>query len=497
MGASVATKAWKTGEAGQPDFPSSYKVTKRWEGNCMEVAKNSNKFYHAEIQVAADGRARIFTMYGRVGASNPAKEYRYYPSENACVRDFESLVSKKRDRKKDPYREVDLAITSVGSDGAKAITKPMTGIATKAAPEQKSALHGEVQRLVKRWFGDTGHFVEMNLKCPLGQLSVEQIDKGRAILDECRSRVNAKRAMGDTEWDTLTSQFYSLIPHVLPHRIDAAALRLSTIDRIMEKSQTLDTFLDAKNVASVLAKGASADTQYAKLNTKLEWMAPSEPIWKWIERLVHETRARNHTGLGKIKIHNIFKANRPEENSDFARRIAKIEKSRKGKGWTWPPQLTKLGLERIDLSDSERESYGGANVIPLFHGSRTENFVGIFGSGLRIRPSGAVFTGAAFGSGIYAGFFSKACNYSSSRGSYWAKGDDRLGYVMLMDVCLGDPKIVETSSYYDAKNIAPHHSIWAKAGRYLVNDEFVLYHPTGKLQQHRIRYVLEVETNAG
>jgi predicted DNA-binding WGR domain protein len=492
MGASMKVKAWKEGESGQPSFPSNYKVTKRWEGNCCDVKTNHNKYYHAEIQVAPNGQARIFTTYGRVGAEG-AKEHRYYPSETACQADYESLVSKKRDRKKEPYTEIDLAITSVGSEGAKAITKPMTGISVPSSPGQKSSLHAEIQRLVRRWFGDTGHFVQMNLKCPLGQLSVEQIDKGRAVLDDCRNRVNAKRSTGEQEWDILTSQFYSLVPHVLPRKIDAAALRLDTIDRIMEKSQTLDTFLDAKNVASVLAEGSSADAQYAKLQAQMEWIDPSNQTWKWIDRMVQDTRARNHGGLGRIKIHNIFKVDRPESDA-FGSRIADIVKMRRGKGWTWPPQLARLGLERIDVEN--KELYEQANVIPLFHGSRTENFVGLLLRGLLIRPSGSVYTGSMFGDGIYSGLFSKACSYSSCRGTYWARGNDSRGYVLLMDVCLGDPKIVETSAYYDAKKIAPCHSVWAKAGRALINDEFILYHPTGPLQQHRIRYVLEVETQA-
>jgi predicted DNA-binding WGR domain protein len=77
-------KVWKKTMSGEPSFPDNYKVTQRWEGNCMDMIKNSNKFYHAEIQVAPNGEARIFTMYGRVGAKNPACEHRYYPSEIAC-----------------------------------------------------------------------------------------------------------------------------------------------------------------------------------------------------------------------------------------------------------------------------------------------------------------------------------------------------------------------------------------------------------------------------
>ena len=491
MGASMKVKAWSEGEKGQPSFPSGFKVTKRWEGNCCDPVKNSNKFFHIEVQVAPNGQARIHTVYGRVGNSG-AREFRYYPSESSCLSDYEALIHKKRDRKKEPYREVDLAITSVGSEGAKAITKPMTGISAPSESE-KSSLHTEVQRLVRKWFVDTGHFVEMTLKCPLGQLSKEQIDKGRAVLDDCRNRVNAKCKTGKHEWDTLTSQFYSLIPHVLPHRIDASVLRLDTIDRIMEKSQTLDTFLDAKNVASALAKGASADAQYAKLQAHMEWIDPKDQTWKWIDRMVQDTRARNHGGLGRIKIHNIFKVDRPESDA-FGSRISSIAKARKGRGWTWPPQLARLGLERTDVES--RELYEQANVIPLFHGSRTENFIGLVSRGILIRPSGAVYCGSAYGDGAYFGLFSKACNYASCSGAYWTRGGDRLGYVLLADVCLGDPKIVEHSHFYTSKNIAPCHSVWAKAGGFLINDEFILYHPTGPLQQHRIRYVLEVETNA-
>lgn len=490
MGASMKVKAWKENETGQPSFPPGYKVTKRWEGNCTDIKTNHNKFYHAEIQVASNGQARIFTTYGRVGAEG-AKEYRYYPSEASCQSDFESLVSKKRDRKKDPYREVDLAITSVGSEGAKAITKPMTGIATKTV-EQKSALHGEVQRLVKRWFGDTGHFVEMNLKCPLGQLSVEQIDKGRAVLDECRNRINAKRSMGDAEWDTLTSQFYSLIPHVLPHKIDAAALRLSTIDRIMEKSQTLDTFLDAKNVASVLAKGASVDAQYAKLRARMEWLDPADPVRQWIEKLVHETRAKNHANLGRVKVFNVFRLIRDGESPNFVDSIERIAKEVSGKGDK--PRFT--SMERPDLDKDERGAFVAANIWPLWHGTRPQNMVGIISRGLLIRPSGAVYTGSMFGDGIYhAENSSKSMNYTGCRGSCWSgsSGDER-AYLFLEDVIIGKPHVVTHSQFF-REPPKGKHSVYAVPGGGLYNSENITYVQSGPGQQHRLRYIVEFQSN--
>jgi len=491
MGASLKVKTFKENDAGQPAFPSNHKVTKRWEGNCTDIKTNHNKFYHAEIQVAPNGQARIFTTYGRVG-NDGAKEYRYYPSESSCVSDYESLVSKKRDRKKDPYREVDLAITSVGSEGAKAITKPMTGISTASASEQKSSLHKEVQRLVHKWFGDTGHFVEMNLKCPLGQLSVEQIDKGRAVLDECRDRVNAKRAAGEAEWDTITSQFYSLIPHVLPHKIDASNLRLNTIDRIMEKSQTLDTFLDAKNVASVLAKGASADAQYAKLQAHMEWIDSADPVRQWIEKLVHETRAKNHQGLGRVKIFNVFRIVRNGEPTHFTASMERIAKEVVGKGDK--PRYTTM--ERPDLDKDERQVFVAANIWPLWHGTRPQNMVGIISRGLLIRPSGAVYSGSMFGDGLYhAENSSKSMNYTGCRGSCWSgsSGEDR-AYLFLEDVIVGKPHVVTHSQFFKEPPRGKH-SVYAVPGGGLYNSENITYVQSGPGQQHRLRYIVEFQSN--
>jgi len=490
MGSSTKARAWGDNEAGQPSFPSGYKVTKRWEGNCTNLAKNSNKYFHIEIQVAGNGQARIHTVYGRVGKPG-AKEFRYYSSESACISDYEDLIRKKRDRKKEPYREVDLAITSVGSEGAKAITKAMTGISAKN-DGQKSTLHTEVQRLVGKWFGDTGHFVEMNLKCPLGQLSVEQIDKGRAILDECRNRINAKRTTGESEWDVVTSQFYSLIPHVLPHRIDPVTLRLNTIDRIMEKSQTLDTFLDAKNVAAVLAKGSSVDAQYTKLRAQMEWLDPVDPVRQWVEKLVHETRAKNHQGLGKIKIFNVFRLLRDGELGYFSDSLKKIGKDVNGCGEK--PRFT--SLERPDLNKDERQLFIAANVWPLWHGTRPENMVGIISNGLKIRPSGAVFTGAAFGSGSYfAENSTKSIGYCGARGSVWSgnSNSDRV-YMFLNDVIIGHPHIVYTSKFFHEPPNGSH-SVYALPGKGLYNSENIVYKQSGPGQQNRLRYIVEFQSN--
>lgn len=486
-------KVYKEGDPSQPSFPSNFKVTQRWEGTCTDVVKNSNKFFHIEVQISVDGKARIFTMYGRVGKVS-AKEYRYYPSEFACLHDYNALIKKKRDRKKDPYREVDLAITSIGSEGAKEIKKAMN-ITAPSLPTKQSKLHHEIQRLVKSWFGSTGYFIEMNLKCPLGQLTTEQIDKGRKVLDECKNLIN-KGQVVSKEVDTLTSQFYSLIPHILPHKINPDTLRLNTIQRVMEKHNTLDTFMSAKNVSSVLDKGSAVDDQYKTLNADLEWLDPSTDLWRWVDAMVHKTRAHNHSALGKIKLHNVFILNRHGEDKYFQSRADRIAGKRKLNDWTMPKILKDVGEGRPDLKPNEKAFYRKANILPLFHGTRNENMLNITTKGLLIRPSGAVYSGSAFGDGTYfASNSTKSLNYSSCKGTYWAKGDASRGFLFLADVCLGDPKIVNTSGFYNNQNIKPHHSVWANGG-YLINEEFITYYPSGENQQHQLKYILEIETNA-
>ena len=56
--------------------------------------------------------------------------------------------------------------------------------------------------------------------------------------------------------------------------------------------------------------------------------------------------------------------------------------------------------------------------------------------------------------------------------------------------------IPQRSGYYNAKQISPKHSTWARAGGQVINDEFITYHQSGKNQQHNLRYIIEIESKA-
>jgi poly [ADP-ribose] polymerase len=143
----------------------------------------------------------------------------------------------------------------------------------------------------------------------------------------------------------------------------------------------------------------------------------------------------------------------------------------------------KQHLKKVDNKETEL----------FWHGSRTENWWSILSSGLLIRPSNAVYTGAMFDSGLYfADKAQKSIGYTSLNSSYWARGNDRTAYMCLYEVHVGKQKIVEehnSSCYTLSKTIkGQYDSVYAKAGRSLRNNEFIVYNEA----QCTPRYFVEI-----
>lgn len=476
----------------------------RWTLNFTDIVDNHNKYYNLEIVKSDKDEFYLYTQYGRVGAPSPAKEWRVCSTQDQAEKEALSIIKSKT---KKGYVEVKLAKADVGSDAGKAkidssvsieaLKKLGATIVEKDATPSK--LHPEVQDLVRTWFGVTQEFVEMNLdtaKCPLGQLSVDQVDLAKKILDEARTQVHLKKP--DTqELNKLTSQYYSNIPHVLGHRINADVLRFDDDNKIDKALDILDVFMDAKNVQAVISKKTAVDAQYATLKADLEFVDPNDPVFKWIDNMLHGTRASNHQGLGKLKTHKIFRLNRNNEEKHW---LSNAEKIAKECGKFTPSDVyAKYVRERYDVPKEIETLYKSANILPGWHGTRRANMIGITTKGLLIRPSGVAHAGSMYGDGIYwATNSTKSINYCDVRGSHWAAGSNKTAYLFLADVAFGNSKIVGGSSYYTKDSIRPNHSVWAKAGGStgLYNDELITYNPTGVHQQHRIRYIIEFETQA-
>lgn len=484
---------------------SSIKVVesvKRWTLNFTDVMNNNNKYYNMEVVKSDKNEFYLFTQYGRVGGT-AAKEYRSCDTQSQAEAEGEKIIKSKL---KKGYVEVKLAKSDVGSEVGK--TKVDASVSVEALKrlgatvtekdETASKLAPQVQDLVRTWFGVTQEFIELNLdtkKCPLGQLSADQLDVARTILDQARNQVSAKKP-DVPEINKLTNQYYSNIPHNFGYRkLDADALRLDSNDKIDKAFDILDVFADAKNVQAVISKKSAVDAQYATLKADLSFVDPSSATFKWIDAMLHGTRAGNHGSLGKLKTHKVFQVNRHDEEKHWLETAEEIAKKC---GKFVPSDVyAKLLSQREDVPKELVSLYKNANILPGWHGTRRANMIGITTKGLLIRPSGVAHAGSMYGDGIYWAVHStKSINYCDVNGSYWAQGANKTAYLFLADVAFGNQKIVAGSHFYTKDNIKPNHSVWAKSGggSGLYNDELITYTPTGKGQQHRIRYIIEFET---
>lgn len=131
----------------------------------------------------------------------------------------------------------------------------------------------------------------------------------------------------------------------------------------------------------------------------------------------------------------------------------------------------------------------------LWHGSRTENWWSIFKNGMSLNPN-AVITGKMFGQGLYfAPLAKKSMGYADIDGSYWAHGTQNKGYMALFEVAMGKPYEIKDGwlggdfRYKDLKYGC--HSVWAKAGTSLRNDECIVY----REDQCNMKYLVEVDSD--
>jgi poly [ADP-ribose] polymerase len=407
---------------------------KRFTLNFTDIINNNNKFYNLEI-LETDKGFVLYTNYGRVGGT-VVKEYRVCSSKFDAESEAKKIIKSKI---KKGYVEVKLVQAAIGSDLAKSnvetslvsaddLKKIGIKVEDQSAP---SKLHPQVADLIRTWFSVTAEFVEINLdtkKCPLGQLSTDSIIKGRDILEEARNIIHSSKP-DVSELNRLTNMYYSNIPHNFGYtRINADVLRLNTDDKIDKAFEILDVFSNAKDVEKVISKKNNVDSQYDTLNAQLQFVDPSDPTWKWIDTMVHRTRAANHHFLGNLNTHKVFRISRNDEEKlmlttaeDIARVCGKSQPSK---------VYASLVKERPDVPKELRDLYAKANILPGWHGTRRANMIGITTKGLLIRPSGVVHAGSMYGDGIYwATQSTKSMNYCDVRGSYWAQGSNKTAYL--------------------------------------------------------------------
>ena len=139
------------------------------------------------------------------------------------------------------------------------------------------------------------------------------------------------------------------------------------------------------------------------------------------------------------------------------------------------------------------------NTKLMWHGSRSENFFNILKTGLKIRPANAVYTGSMFSDGLYFSTLArKSIGYTSTSGSYWAKGNAQTGFMAIFEVAYGNPYTVyeHTSECYHfnfnvlQKKNPPCHCVYASPEKGMLrNPEIIFYRP----DQVTVRYLVEIK----
>lgn len=489
----------------------NYKVDKVIElaffdltGEKAKTKGTSNKSYHAEMQIGTNSsQVQIYSMWGPTGG-HQTRDWRYYNSTAEAEKDWQKIIKSK---KKKGYQEVEVAIRAHGSDAAKQITKAVTfknmDSSDGSVKVAKSKLAAPTQRLIEKLFGATQKFVVTTLKCPLGQLTNSQIDKGRAALDEAKKIVNAGKLSKPKEKRIaqLTNDFYTLIPHNLGTgaRGQMTQLLLDDLHKIMGKEDDLDTLLDAKSVGAALSADAGIDAKYKELNADLEWVDPNDPIFKFMSDYFWRTKVSGH-GYNTAKLKNLWVVKRHDHQAErflansqkiaaqcgrnnFAKEAGDLN-HHAGK---WVP------AKRPDLNKAERELFTKANTWLCWHGTRSANVIGITKKGLLVRPSGAIHTGSMYGDGKYFAWqSSKSLNYTD--GGYYTGGQKKHDsrFMFLLDTSLGNMHVASGAHFYKG---APKgcHSVYGKAKHSGVwNDEMITYDFDPKNTQSRIRYLFEI-----
>lgn len=493
---------------------TKYQVPAEWvkdlnffdmSGSKAKTKGTSNKFYHIELQEAADGKCQLYTEYGPTGTVQ-CREWRYFADDRSSAeKEFDRIVKSKV---KKGYVVIDVAQRAIGSAEAQKHVKAVQFKNAEELPKSKTSNLNVAQKdIVSLFFDAQDTFVAETLKCPLGQLSNNQIDLGRDALNKAKDIVNSVKRLSDakrSELETLTNEFYGLIPHNLGSgaRGQRTDLLLDALDKIVAKEADLDTLLDAKQVSLVLKEDSTVDNKYKSLNCDFDEVDPASPLYNFLVNYFTDTKVNGH-GYQASKVSRIWSMRRKDSKEEAflanAERIAKTAGSHtfatdtsslsggKSKGWT--PE------KRPDLSKEQIALYNKANVWLSWHGTRSANLVGITRRGLMIRPAGAVHTGSMFGDGKYFAWQStKSLNYCD--GGYWTGGKrSNKRYMFLLDTAFGKMHHVTQSQYF--KNPPKGcHSVYGKASRGgyggLYNDEIITYDFDDKDNQSSIRYLLEI-----
>lgn len=319
-----------------------------------------------------------------------------------------------------------------------------------------------IAKIVQRLQDMANKTIKTNYTIGSGSVTQKMVDAAQEILNDLVKINNTD------EFNEYLLKLFAVIPRKMKNVNDYLADDTNGFNKIIENEQSL---LDV--MAGQVYKRPSTVTSTALDEIKAEDCKPSildELGLEFTETTDDEVRMiKKLMGNSVSKYYNSWKV----INKDTQKRFDKFVKDNSIKD-------TKL----------------------LVHGSRNENFWSIIKTGMKIRPSNAVYTGSMFNDGIYMGNTEnpngaqKSIGYTSLNG-YWTRENKNFAFLALFETAYGNPYVIYNHNsecyklnydYLQKKN-PPCHCTHAKADKGMLrNDEIVFYKP----EQVTIQYLVEI-----
>lgn len=401
---------------------------------------NSNKVYIMEE--LSDGRIKC--EYGRVGKTLTV-EYKDASKWNS--------VYKQKTGKSKGYTDVTELMAEVVEDGPKV----NSGI--------DSIVNSVVRKLVKDLMDFANKSIQKNYRVSQDSVSEQQVERAQEVLSKITGMLSVGANVKDINDKLL--ELFTIIPrkmdNVKYYLIDSLKTNddLERAQKLLGNEQsTLDTMAGQVQLIKQQKESLKETGEPLKDITILEQMGLSIEVEENQDSLslVHKLLGSNSS-----RAKNIFKVINHKTQKRFDDNFAKAKVKKRRLYW---------------------------------HGSRNENIFNLVQTGLMLRPNGVVTNGKMFGWGTYhADNAQKSIGYTSLNGSYWARGNSNVGYLILHDVHIGNQKHIykhDSSCYnlnYDDLQKEGYDSVFAHGGVDLRNNEFIVYNES----QTTIAYLVEIQ----
>ena len=403
----------------------------------MVTSDNHNKFYNCEPN--SDG---TFTVkYGRVGGHESTKIY--------------------------PMSKWDSQINSKLKKGYVSQTHLMTDVIENSKEEESTEgkdkfsiiENKSVRDIIKRLYDFANKVVQSAYKVKSSVVTQAMIDEAQSLIDNLA--LNYEN-MDYNQFNKKLLEIFMVIPRKMSNVSDYLIYKndMDSFKSIIDREQsTLD---------------AMAGQVYKPVEKKVSQQVNSDTI----------------SILDKMGI--VMDDIDTNDEKIIKKLLSKESEGRYVKAW----RVTNL------KSDERFKKYCEDNHITnkklFFHGTRSQNVFSILRNSLLLKPSNVIINGKMFGFATYmASRAKKSIGYTSVNGSYWARGGDSRGYLIIFETAYGKPYDIYTynSSYSQltkerlAQLDPSANCVHAHAGASIVNDEIMFYDEAAV----NMKYLVEIK----